>query len=148
MLIGIISIVKRTKSRLWGEYCEQFASVIRDGSFQLELCESFDLHSKIVVDGKFLDFEWPSMESKTKESVVLRVVVREGKKGIHLVMTAFDLSSHLPSQSYPSLWFSSLEPMHCSISTFEELTAGEQLGLNLSGKLLPSLLWLLSQFRC
>lgn len=73
---------------------EQLASVIRDGTLHLELCESLGVHSKVVIDGKFIDFpwmEWPSMEVRTMESVVIRVVVREGKKGIHLVITAFDL---------------------------------------------------------
>lgn len=73
---------------------EQLASVIKFGTLCVEDCERFDMHSKIAIDGKFLNFQWleyPSMETKILDSVVVRVVVREGKRNVHVVVTAYDL---------------------------------------------------------
>ena len=73
---------------------EQLASVIRDGTLCLDECEHHGVMSKIAIDGKFTNFpwvEWPSMTEQVKESVVIRVVVREGKRSINVVVTAYDL---------------------------------------------------------
>ena len=74
---------------------EQLASIILNGSLNYEDSKiKASGRCEIAIEGCFRDFPWlvlPTLTVEIKEQVYIRVVVREGKRGINVIVTAYDL---------------------------------------------------------
>lgn len=76
---------------------EQFASIIQDGEINYEQSKSIGTRLEIALEGKFLNFEMmlSNLDNiEIRDEVFVRVIIREGKRKKHIIITAYDLHAH------------------------------------------------------